>query len=172
MAVFTSAYKPLAHGALNWDTQLRTDMGNLETVLNKLDQAWTPNVTGRTVSSVLGARVAQVGGIVLATANFKMNGPIADGMALFLPITSASLPGLVVSVGEVEFISSQDGYTVWRGRLLSSNSAADRASFAVDVASGRNNQVAPTAVSPSTNAPFPTAATGDFFVSVRLQYPA
>lgn len=30
MAVFTSAYRQLAHGALNWDTQLDSDMFDLE----------------------------------------------------------------------------------------------------------------------------------------------
>lgn len=30
MATFTSAFKALAHGALNWDTQLNADLGSLE----------------------------------------------------------------------------------------------------------------------------------------------
>jgi hypothetical protein len=31
---FTSAFKALTHGSLNWDTQLDTDMGNLEGLFN------------------------------------------------------------------------------------------------------------------------------------------
>jgi hypothetical protein len=34
VANFTSQFKPLAHSTLNWDTQLNTDLGNLETLLN------------------------------------------------------------------------------------------------------------------------------------------
>lgn len=34
MANFTSAFKALSHGSLNWDTQLDADLGALETLLN------------------------------------------------------------------------------------------------------------------------------------------
>jgi hypothetical protein len=35
VAAFTSTYKALAHGALNWDTQLDADMASLEGFLNQ-----------------------------------------------------------------------------------------------------------------------------------------
>lgn len=48
MTVFTSAYKALAHGALNWDTQLDADMATLETILQQ--GSWTPAFGGAGVS--------------------------------------------------------------------------------------------------------------------------
>jgi hypothetical protein len=44
VTVFTSAYKALAHGALNWDTQLDADMATLETILHQ--GTWAPSIGG------------------------------------------------------------------------------------------------------------------------------
>jgi hypothetical protein len=90
-------------------------------------------------------------------------------MLLNLPVTSGRMAGEQLTVGDVDYIYPGEDIQ-WRGRLLCINTDASHAAFAVDVASGRNNQLSPTAINLATNAPFTTASTGNFYVNIRLQY--
>lgn len=126
MTWFSSAYKALAHGAPNWDTQLRADLAFLETGTDQ--GGWLPTYGGDSGATVganggtngyyvsLGARIsyhgrilfgssAVAGGGVIANMNLgSMNTQLSQGRGFFRNASNgARVPLMLVPITASEF---------------------------------------------------------------------
>jgi hypothetical protein len=101
VAAFTSTYKALAHGALNWDTQLDADMASLEGFLNQGTYGPAIGGTGFTTGTSggtngywtrLGQRVTYNGRILFgSSASWGTGSPRSSGS----PTTATSTDPLL-----------------------------------------------------------------------------
>lgn len=108
MAVFTSQFRQLAHGALNWDTQLDADLGALETLLNGYPAlasgGWSPQITGTGAavggSASAGGTWQKVGGL------YTLVGWINFGSSASWGTDTAAITNLPLTFDQYQVIGS------------------------------------------------------------------